>query len=371
MLVRVIATVLALSGASPGLAQSDIEATARAASEQLRAAGDMLTDAVRARDQIAALTRTVRAYEAGLSAMRAGLRQVDIRERALRADFDARRQDIAALLAVLVRIEAAQGPLTLLHPAGPLGTARAGQMIADVTPGLQADADALRADLERLALLQALQAQSTDTLRAGLAGVQNARTALADALSNRTDLPRRFDADGAAMAALIQNADTLAAFADGLMGLPEAEALPIFNVRIGSLPLPVSGARLRGFEEPDAAGISRPGWLVATPARSLVTSPLDATVRYAGPLLDYGQVVILEPARDSLLVLAGMSVTYGSPGDIITAGAPLGIMGGIQAEGSDFLTEIGEVGGTDRRETLYIEVREGNAPVDPATWFAQ
>ena len=46
--------------------------------------------------------------------------------------------------------------------------------------------------------------------------------------------------------------------------------------------------------------------MLATASGALVSAPAAATVRFQGPLLDYGQVVILEPAPDVLFVLAGL-----------------------------------------------------------------
>ncbi|MEZ5674302.1 MAG: hypothetical protein R3D81_03325 [Thalassovita sp.] len=45
-------------------------------------------------------------------------------------------------------------------------------------------------------------------------------------------------------------------------------------------------------DESDAAGIARPGVVLATRPRALVTTPTAATIRYLGPLLDYGNVMI-------------------------------------------------------------------------------
>jgi septal ring factor EnvC (AmiA/AmiB activator) len=61
------------------------------------------------------------------------------------------------------------------------------------------------------------------------------------------------------------------------------------------LPLPVLGTVLRRFDEADAAGVARPGPGAATRPNALATTPWPASVRYAGPLLDYGNVIILEP----------------------------------------------------------------------------
>jgi septal ring factor EnvC (AmiA/AmiB activator) len=40
--------------------------------------------------------------------------------------------------------------------------------------------------------------------------------------------------------------------------------------------------------------------VLATRPNALVTTPWPSSVRYAGPLLDYGNVIILEPESDYL-----------------------------------------------------------------------
>ena len=70
--------------------------------------------------------------------------------------------------------------------------------------------------------------------------------------------------------------------------------------------MPVQGKVIRYFNEADAAGIKRPGIVVATRQR-VGRTPTAATIRYRGPLLDYGLVSILEPQQDILYILAGLS----------------------------------------------------------------
>lgn len=362
---------LALPAAAQDLAGRQAAETARAAAAQLQAAHQQLRLASRAEDRIAALTETVRAYETGLTALRAGLRQVTIRERALDRVFASRRAHIARLLGVLFTMERTPAPLLLLHPSGPIGTARSGQMIADLTPALQAEAEALRFDLETLQLLRGLQETSVAELEEGLTGVQVARAQLASALTQRLDLPRRFVTNQEAMDRLVTSSQTLNSFAIGLADLPESSLTPTERPNVGDLALPVSGTLLRGFNQVDAAGIRRPGWVIATAPASLVSSPLEATVRYAGPLLDYGKVIILEPAQGSLLILGGLRDVHVTTGEIIRRGGPVGLMGGALPSADDFLTETGQGTGAPATETLYMEVREAGAPVDPATWFAR
>jgi septal ring factor EnvC (AmiA/AmiB activator) len=127
---------------------------------------------------------------------------------------------------------------------------------------------------------------------------------------------------------------------------------------------------IRAYKEEDLAGIVRPGVLIAARPRALVTSPVAATVRFRGPLLDYGNVVILEPASDVLFVFAGLAEVFGEAGQIVPEGSPIGLMGG-EAPDVDAILSESEAIDTDRaNQTLYLEVREGQSPVDPATWFA-
>jgi septal ring factor EnvC (AmiA/AmiB activator) len=364
------AALLALLLAGPATARTTQE-VARAAAEQLERAAASLAEAKGASDRVAALTATIRAYEEGLAALRDGLRQVALRQRAIEADLDAREAEIGRLLAALQGMERAASPLLLLHPSGPLGTARAAMVLAEVTPALEREAEVLRSDLAILSELRALEEQAAASLERGLAGIREARAALSDAIADRTPLPAPISRDGGRMAALLDRAETLQAFAEGLGALPEGA----FQMAPGAtldlpLPWPVTGTLLRGWQEEDAAGIARPGLVIATAPGALVAAPSPGTVRYAGPLLDYGNVIILEPRPGTLLVFAGLGEVYTRPGEIVTALHPLGLMRGAQPEPGASPRDAVAGGGALRPETLYVEVREAGRPIDPATWFA-
>ncbi len=108
-------------------------------------------------------------------------------------------------------------------------------------------------------------------------------------------------------------------------------------------------------------------WVQAAFAQ--VTAPWDATVRYAGPLIDYGQVVVLEPAPGYLLVLAGLAHVDRSAGETVLAGEKLGDLGGALPSSDEILLEEAAEGGQIRQETLYLEFRRSGQPLDPADWF--
>lgn len=370
-MIRLVAACLILwSGAAR--AESETAVVAQAAAARLAAASEMLDQAGGASDQIAALTEVVQAYEDGLGAMRDGLRRVAIRQSAIEAELEARSDEVAELLAVLLTMGRAPAPLLLLHPSGPLGTARSGMIVSEVTPALQVRVDELRGALAEVAELRQVQDNAARTLQDGLDGAQTARAALSQAVSDRTDLPRRFTEDSVATAILIASTETLDAFASGLAETVDGDTgvQPDATSLRGTLGLPVLGQILRRAGEADAAGIVRPGWVIATRAGALVTAPVAATIRYRGPLLDYGTVIILEPSTDVLIVIAGLTEAFGEAGQVVPQGAPIGMMGGDLPAVDAILTESATGVGVPRSETLYLEVRDGQGPVDPATWFA-
>jgi septal ring factor EnvC (AmiA/AmiB activator) len=311
------------------------------------------------------------ADDLGLAAMRDGLRQAKVRETSLLLQFAVERARLGQLLGVLGQLEATSGPLLLLHPSGPLGTARSGMILAEVTPALRAEVARLQGELTELRDLRSLQLAAGETLARGLQTAQAARTALSQAISDRKELPIRFTEDPEALRGLLESADTLDAFAGGLL-LTENDGgdLRDFQSSEGELALPVLGTLLRRANEANAAGVRRPGIALATRPGALVTSPWAGTIRYRGPLLDYGNVMILEPGSGYLIVLAGLAVVYGEVGEVIGSGAPLGLMGGAGQEQAEFLANTKDLSGIRETETLYIEIRKGDKLVDPATWFA-
>jgi murein hydrolase activator len=361
---------LTLALAAPAQAQDVVGEAAQAAkaSEDLGLAIAALGTADEAKDRVAALTETIRAYEAGLAALRQALRQAELREDALTLQFGAKRAQLSQLLGALGAMDPDQGPLLLLHPGGALGTARSGMMLADVAPALATEAEALRRDLQELADLRALQEAAGERLVQGLGAVQAARTALAQAISDRTNLPKRLTDDPERLQMLLDGAETLAAFAEGLA--PVETAIQGFAETKGSLPWPVLGTVLLRPGETDARGVTRPGVTLATRPLALVTAPYAATLRYRGPLLDYGNVMILEPGGGYLIILAGMATIYGEAGDVLGPGQPLGLMGGAEAGAADILSDHANEGGAGATETLYLEIRQKAEPLDPLDWFA-
>ncbi|RMC34241.1 murein hydrolase activator EnvC family protein [Paracoccus alkanivorans] len=375
--VIAICGLFALSAFGTAAATPAAQAVAEAqdAAAQLREAMGKLSEAVTADDQVVALTEVIRGYEQGLASLRAGLRQATARETELRSQFEAQRSRLARVLGAMTSLQQSPETAMLLHPAGALASAQSGMILSDVTPGLRAEAERLQADLDEIATVRELQANAADMLGNGLASVQEARRLLASAVTDRSTMPVRFGEAPEELQQLRDAARSLDEFADGIDSLETDIGAPMedFEGAQGSLRLPVVGSVRRPYNEPDAAGVSRPGWIIATPPAALVTTPWPATIRYRGPLLDYGNVMIVEPARDYLLIFAGMSQVFGEVGDVLGAGDPVGLMGGSEAPaqefGAQFVADAARGGDAGYTETLYLELRKGTETLDPADWF--
>ena len=371
--IGLLTALSVMAGTAALRAEENIVKTARDAARELEEAAIKLVVAKGEKDRIAALTDTIQAFETALSSLRASLRKVASAQKDIKTRLDLREENISRLIGVLYSIDNEPAPAKLVHPDGPLTTARAGMLLSDVLPRLQRPVEQLKKDLEDLKTLETLQTDSSVILESGLRELQSARSDLVAAASSREELPRRFIEDPAKTAILIAASESIETFIKGLSiyGLDDlAQPLPDIEEKKGTLAFPIHGRVLRGFNENDAAGIKRPGIVVATTSAAIVTTPAAVTIRYQGDLLDYGLVSILEPQRGILFVFSGLEKTFGKIGEVLPEGSPVGIMGGNPLSAQKILQESVVTGGTYRPETLYVEVRVNEKPQDPLEWFA-
>jgi murein hydrolase activator len=123
---------------------------------------------------------------------------------------------------------------------------------------------------------------------------------------------------------------------------------------------PVVGEKVRDFGQmagqsngqgntPGGAASSRGVYYMAQPG-SQVTAPAEGEVEYAGPLASYGQVVILGIGNNYHIVLTGIGRVYVDKGQTVGRGEPVGRMPNL----------------SDKKTVLYMELRKGEDPVNPA-----
>jgi septal ring factor EnvC (AmiA/AmiB activator) len=323
-------------------------------------------------------------------------------ERAIRNRLDGHDRSISNLLASLQRISASPPPAMIVDPTDALGSARAALLLGAVLPQLQqraatvtgdlgtlvelkdaalAEADRLNANIEtlnaerlRIATVIEARKQGLEWLSEDLLLEEAEARALADRATSLEQLIGGLEARIAALTAAgsarsaadsgadvpVLDRETLAiAFADTTRTEP---AVPIESAR-GFLARPANGVMVQSFGAADGFGGVAQGITLATRADAPVIAPADGWVEYAGPFLNYGQIIVINAGQDYMIVLAGLESVDVGLGEFVQMGTELGTMG-QRVPGLRLAGNAGVSG-----PTLYIELREGGAPIDPLGWW--
>jgi septal ring factor EnvC (AmiA/AmiB activator) len=185
---------------------------------------------------------------------------------------------------------------------------------------------------------QALAAQAAakaDTLRGLVAGLAAQRAAGEKALAQH-----RATTDAAA-------ADLAAKIA----------AAPRIKLDKNALLVPVSGKLVHDFGSDTGAGPATGLTYEAAP-KARVVAPCSGTVVFADSFRSFGPMIILDCGNSIHFVLAGLARLDVQVGTSLRAGEPVGTM-------PDWTDT------TAARPALYLELRRGGQPIDPAPYFAQ
>lgn len=257
------------------------------------------------------------------------------------------------------------------HPGGMSSAARAGFLLADMTPRLAEEASRLGREIDTLRGVRLRQEIARAEARGALSALQALRARSDDgqiAGSRRVDTVAALRRQAGETAARARDLDALAAALESRTTAGEDSDIAFAELE-GSLEPPVAGRRTGNFGGVDPWGRTGRGIAYEAPAYAQVTTPVDGTVRYAGPLIGYDTVVILEPEAGWLFLFAGLGRTDRRVGETVLAGEPIGDLGGPLPSSEEFLLEArGEVPQI-RMKKLYVELRRDGTAIDPTPWF--
>lgn len=324
---------------------------------------------------------------------------LDGREETIRKSLDARRDEIAEVLAALQRAGRRPPPALLVRPEDALQSLRTAMLLGAVVPDMReraqriaadlgellnlrkeiaterdrlgSDRDRLAADQQQLSLLvEERQKKQSDTEKE-LEGERDRATTIAKQVDSLQELIAKMELDlkSAAKAAAAANLQGSPATVNGkpnLGALKDAGRMSpavAFAAAKGILPMPVSGVRLKGFGAADGAGGVEKGLSVATRTGAQVTSPCDGWVVYAGPFRSYGQLLILNAGGGYHVLLAGMERISVNIGQFVVTGEPVATMGNTSRVAAILAT-------APSQPVLYIEFRKDGTPIDPGPWWA-
>lgn len=304
------------------------------------------------RQQLTALAAVEAAGERGAGDKRARLQRLTEQEDALTARLGESQNATARLLGALALYRRDPPPALLVHPQSAKDAVRAQILARALAPEIEARSRALALQLQTLrALRRQIGAASADLFQSESA-VAEKRAELEQLIADRTTLQR----------ALVAQAETAEAQLRELARKSQAPAdllsrLPAGPDSLGPAPerliAPVQGRLAARFGEAAFPGAPKAGFTWTTSPGAPVLAPAAGIVEYAGPLKDYGVILILRTGGAYHLVLTGLGAAEAVVGTTVAAGEPVGRMG-----------EDAEPG-----PSLYLEMRKGGEPVDPKRWF--
>ncbi len=261
---------------------------------------------------------------ARVAAARHSLAVLNAQETDLAERIGHNRAELARVLGALQLFARQPPPALLVAPGEVKDSVRGAILIRAIAPALEARARTLSAEAATLAAVRRRAAAANGDLFAAESAQEDRRSRLEGVMT---------DSEVLAPPSLRPAIDTA-----------PKETAPT------RLTLPAAGRRTAGFDGRLADGTRSHGLALATAPGAAVASPAAAVVDYAGPLNGWGMVVILRASGGCHMVLSGLGKLLVGAGQSVADGQ---VVGAMPRDGSS-------------SKELYLEVRMGGAPVDPA-----
>lgn len=357
----------------------------------LESAGDVTgADLERIDSQMISAAMESRRREEIATASERKLIDLRARQNSAQAELLADRENLEDLLAVLASTGRRRPPALIVSPDKANTAVRAAIIMGDAAPRLSERAGALVEEIDMLNALEleirrekarleaseatlaaneleiqrlaaAKRAQYEDLtveaaeLRQAVAALgdraQTLRELLMTLEAAAPDAPRFKPSLRPRYASLTPRGDTLTDA--GPSAAPARGLSPLGPRALGGLASPAVGLVSRAFGDRTPSGDNAEGLTVVTRQRAQVTAPVDGRIEYAGQFRSYGQMLILSTSDGYHVILSGLGALYGSVGQTVATGEPVGQM-------------------PDRASPppeLYMELRREGRPMNPAEWM--
>jgi septal ring factor EnvC (AmiA/AmiB activator) len=277
---------------------------------------------------------------------------------AAQARLAAAKTALAALIPAMLRLAADPAATLLAAPGPPARTVTGLAVMQGLAQKIAAQAADVSAQAARSAALSQRARLAAAALETAVATQMAAERSL-DAQIDAAKTAEMKEADTAARetAAYLtarKKLDSINAAVTALV--PESTGVLPATVSLAGGASPVAGRIIKRFGDPDLAGTAQ-GISFATAPGGRVSSPCAGTVMFAGPFQNYGTVVIADCGGGTSVVLAGMDRLNVTAGQRLARGQPVGAMLRFDATAPT------------REPVLYVEVRQNDKPVDPATFL--
>lgn len=325
----------------------------------------------------------IQSQEKTLSELEANLVNLQDEERAKTDSLARRKRELSVLVQSMLKLSHIPPEMVVAMPGNFEDTLRTAKVLGLTSNALSDEAKAISEELVEIKALQvrirdshaqiSTQKSRLETQQAKLSGKLDTRSTIQDRLLTRREAQEQ------AVARLSKESNTLrelmtqleerrqqeAEKAAKLAVVPEfkpdapkpkttkpAKEPTRFASAKGKVALPAEGNIFLRYGEQNPDGDKSQGIHIRTRETAQVTSPYAGEVVYTGTFLDYGNMIIIRHENDYHSLLAGMETVTASLGQQLIEGEP-----------------VGEMGRTEDKTALYMEIRERNRPVDPIPWL--
>jgi len=260
---------------------------------------------------------------------------------------------LSELILALSRLSRTPTETLLFSSNSPLETARADLTLKSVMPKLQSNMQSTSRQISKIEHIEIKIKKQKNTHETQKKSLSKKKGDLSHLLKKRrtlhkkTSRQRQKQADYAKK--LAKRAHDLE---DLVQKLPTRKATsPKPTTLAKNTPLPVVGNIQTRFGQTDAMGAKTQGISVLTAPTAQVVTPMDGTVRFAGPFQKYKQLLIIEHKQGYHSLIGGMSRIDVDIGTHLITGEPVGIMGNTSVNG----------------QNLYYELRRNGKPINPVS----
>lgn len=340
----------------------------------------------------------IRAQEDALWQAESRLGALMSKEQKVAQDLSGSRAELAHLLGAMQMLERQRPPALLVSPNDAVAAVRSAILLDDILPkfvdesreieqqlselqrvrrniiaeqtGIMAGETALEEQRARIEALIAQKKEKRQRLTADLVNEEQRIAQLGRQMSSLKTLIARLTAPDSRIAPREKPAISVA-LNPATRGAAEislsesTDSRPAqrhkFTEARGTLPLPVSGNILTTYGARNTENEISMGLTIAARENAQVIAPFDGNIVYAGPFLDYDQLLLIETGEGYHILFTGMARIYGQVGDRLLAGEPVGIMGQVDSAAPD---------GERQSLQLYIEFRKDGEPINPMPWIA-
>lgn len=343
--------------------------------------------------RLVALARQAREEEQNSAAAAGRIQAIQAEKARVALDLAGQQDVLSEILAGLQRLEQNPPPALVVRPRDVLAALRSAMVFGTLAPELRQAASELQGRLAGLAEMEARLRQEMAAQQKALSALAQARAEM-DRLAGEKRLLAKslnidLEAEKAKSLALAGKAKSLRDLLDAIAAeearaaeeksKAQAERLAVeqrrkalaaipqtdFAAQKGQLAYPAEGQIAKRFGDDTGLGQPLDGIVIATNPTASVTSPATGLVEFAGSFRSYGEMVIINPGRNYLILMAGLGQVGVSAGQAVKAGEPVAAMGEkpvAMALAKDLTLATTPM--------LYVEFRKNGEPVDPTPWWA-